>query len=143
MLVFLSTLFGLLSSAIPLILKYFIAIKTQNHSLANLDSKVNLFNKLQKYDNNLKFLHLLKYNGMTEALPAENSGFVYNLQMVIRPLITLFFCFLYVYIKYLCWKVVILHNPAAYTNLWTSDDAVMFSMIISFYFGSRIINYSI
>lgn len=137
MLVFFSSLIGLLTSLIPHIIKYLYLVKLQNYNLANVDSKFDLLKTLINTNQTNQIKKLLQCSN--EVLPVPNSNFE-KVNIIMRLLFAIIFCIIYVYIKYLLWTLLQKQSiENTYNKLWTNDDAVMFSMIISFYFGSKVV----
>lgn len=139
MLVFFSSLIGLLSSLIPFAIKIFYLYKTQNYNLANFESKFDLLKALIKNNSKTQFQKLLQYPNHESPYRVEQSNYIkYN--TIIRTIFAFLFLAIYVYIKYILWCSVKNESiKVIYQYLWTSDDAIMFSMIIGFYFGSKLI----
>ena len=82
------------------------------------------------------------YKHATELAKANKSSFVSALQASVRPVITYFFFVVFGLIKGLAVYVAIQEGDDAYQaiiNSWDEESKILFSTIISFWFGSRAI----
>jgi len=80
------------------------------------------------------------YKHATELAKANKSSFVSALQASVRPVITYFFFVVFGLIKGLAVYVAIQEGDNAYQailNSWDEESKILFSTIISFWFGQR------
>ena len=80
------------------------------------------------------------YKHASELAKANKSSFVSALQASVRPVITYFFFVVFGLIKGLAVYVAIQEGDDAYQaiiNSWDEESKILFSTIISFWFGQR------
>ena len=80
------------------------------------------------------------YKHASELAKANKSSFVSALQASVRPVITYFFFIVFGFIKGLAVYVAVQEGDDAYQaiiNSWDEESKILFSTIISFWFGGR------
>jgi len=140
------SLLGFGTSFLPSILSFFEQGQKNRHQLKLLDAQAKHAEVLSK----LKVEELDAqadvseaeniYKHATELAKANKSSFVSALQASVRPVITYFFFVVFGLIKGLAVYVAIQEGDDAYQaiiNSWDEESKILFSTIISFWFGQR------
>ena len=141
MIAILGSLLGFFSSSIPSIFKYLQDKADKAHELQLMQLQMQYAS--MQLQQQLQAVEL-------QAQIAQDSGLykTYNtgitwvdaLNGTVRPVLSYAFFLLYALIKYMQFYALepSLSTLAAHTDvLWTQNDSVIFSSIVSFYFGSR------
>lgn len=126
---------GFLSSAIPAAFKILQDSRDKEHELLLIDKQIEQL-KFQGAQQ-LQIAEVQYESTEAEAIyKTYNSGvtWVDALNGTVRPVLAYAFFGLYAFLKYCYYK------QGATGILWTEDDMVIFSAIISYYFGSRCFN---
>lgn len=139
MITILSTLLGFFSSLLPQGLKVYQDIKDKQHEIRLLELQMEA--QLKMHDQRLEEIAIEQdASSQTAMYKTFYSGtpWVDALNGLIRPVLTLSFFALYVYIKYQQYNYVSGADfQTVYSVLWGVEDQALFSSIIAFYFGNR------
>jgi len=131
MLTLLSSLLGLFSSALPDLLKYFQDKQDKAHELdvMKLQMEMQAAGASQRLDEINANADIAETTALYKTY-TTGVHWVDALNGTVRPVIAYSFFILYAFVKYN-------QITAMPWQLWTEDDQIIFSGIISFYFGSR------
>ncbi len=141
MIAILGSLLGFFSSSIPSIFKYFQDKSDKSHELQLMQLQMQYAG--MQIQQQLQAVELQAQVAQDEGLyKTYNTGisWVDALNGTVRPVLSYAFFLLYALIKYMQFDALedSMSNLAAHTDvLWTQNDSVVFSSIVSFYFGSR------
>lgn len=141
MIAILGSLLGFFSSSLPNIFKYFQDKSDKAHELQMMQLQMQFAS--QQLNQQLQAIEMQGQIAQTEGLyKTYNTGinWVDALNGTVRPVLSYAFFLLYAGIKYMQFDALedSMANLAAHTDvLWTQNDSVVFSSIVSFYFGSR------
>jgi hypothetical protein len=153
MLALLGTIFGLLGSFFPELLKFFKAKEDHRHELEVLKVQAEM----------AKSEHVYKLEEINAQADISETAALYKFAEVkpsgvpwidaiinfysgtVRPTITYVFMAAYCLVKYGQYKVAISVGSDAWSTvvqLWNGEDMAIFSAILAFWFGSRMLKYS-
>lgn len=141
MIAILGSLLGFFSSSIPSIFKYFQDKADKAHELQMMQLQMQYAG--MQIQQQLQAVELQAQVAQDAGLyKTYNTGinWVDALNGTVRPVLSYAFFLLYALIKYMQFDALedSMANLAAHTDvLWTQNDSVVFSSIVSFYFGSR------
>jgi|TARA_R110000796_G_scaffold101872_1_gene210658 hypothetical protein len=140
------SLLGFGTSFLPSILGFFEKGQSNKHDLRMLEAKAKYADTLSK----LKVQELDAkadveesrsiYLHASEVAKNNKSSFISALQASVRPVITYFFFILFGTIKGLAVYVAVKEGDdvsQAILNSWDQETAILFSTVISFWFGGR------
>ena len=140
------SLLGFGTSFLPSILGFFEKGQSNKHDLRMLEAKAKYADTLRK----LKVQELDAkadveesrsiYLHASEVAKNNKSSFISALQASVRPVITYFFFILFGTIKGLAVYVAVKEGDdvsQAILNSWDQETAILFSTVISFWFGGR------
>ena len=140
------SLLGFGTSFLPSILGFFEKGQSNKHDLRMLEAKAkyaDTLSKLKVHELDAKadveesrsiYLHA------SEVAKNNKSSFISALQASVRPVITYFFFILFGTIKGLAVYVAVKEGDdvsQAILNSWDQETAILFSTVISFWFGGR------
>jgi|TARA_R110000765_G_scaffold90180_1_gene171749 hypothetical protein len=150
MLSLLGSALGFGTSFLPSILGFFEKGQSNKHELKMLEARAKYADTLSK----LKVKELDAeadiqetrsiYEHASEISKNNKSTFISSLQASVRPVITYFFFTLFAFIKGLGVYVAIQEGTdvsQAVLNSWDQETAILFSTVISFWFGGRAMKY--
>lgn len=154
MLTVISTLLGLLGSFFPELLKFFKAKEDHKHELAVLNVQAEMAKSEHAY--RLEEINAQADISETAALyksaEIKPSGVPWidatiNLYSgTVRPTITYIFMLAYCLVKFGQYKVAVGSGANAWSTvvqLWNSEDMAIFATILAFWFGSRMMKYTL
>ena len=140
------SLLGFGTSFLPSILGFFEKGQSNKHDLRMLEAKAKYADTLSK----LKVQELDAkadveearsiYMHASEIAKNNKSSFISALQASVRPVITYFFFILFATIKGLAVYVAVREGDdvsQAILNSWDQETAILFSTVVSFWFGGR------
>jgi len=140
------SLLGFGTSFLPSILGFFEKGQSNKHDLRMLEAKAKYADTLSK----LKVQELDAkadveearsiYLHASEVAKNNKSSFISALQASVRPVITYFFFILFATIKGLAVYVAVREGDdvsQAILNSWDQETAILFSTVVSFWFGGR------
>lgn len=154
MLALFGTILGLLGSLAPEILKFFNNKEDHKHerevlSLQMEASKLQHVGKMQEIEANADIQETLSIQSSAKQVITGSrilDGIVSLYNGSVRPTITYGFFVLYAAVK---WGVYVSYTQAGYDwtqaiqTIWGQEDFAVFSTVISFWFGSRFLKYSL
>lgn len=140
MITLLASLAGFISSLIPEIMKYFVDKNDKNHELRILEYQLKI--QESKMNNHLEEIIAVQNANEAQAIyKTYKTGisWVDALNGTVRPVLAYAFFFIYVFIKFLQYKLIMSVSEISdiVEILWSIDDQAIFAGIISFYFGQR------
>lgn len=147
MIAFLGALLGFAGSLMPEIMKIFQDRRDKGHEVILMEKQAQLGAQLREYDAKImdtqaeaSFL-IQEQDRIANQVKNDKTGiwWVDASNAMVRPVIAYGFFALYSFIKIytlfqMDLKAIVQGTP---WNIWTDEDAMIFSAIISFYFGSR------
>lgn len=152
MITLLGALLGFVGSIFPELIKWLNKKEDNKHELALTDKQIEMQKLLgtQKMEEINVQADIEEFKALHQAPATSGIRWVDGLSGSVRPIITYLFFIAYALVKYaqyelltspemLPWlgKAVTMDWKAALVQLWTEEDAVLFSTIMAFWFGSR------
>lgn len=147
MLTLLGSIIGFLSSILPQILKTWQSKQDQKQELAIMDRQIE--NQKLLHDQKMQAINLNADISQNQAIYSHDSNlkgsnWIESLRASIRPIITYCFFLLFSFVKIgaLYWLIFIneVQASVAIQEIWDEETQILFSAVISFWFGSRSIN---
>jgi hypothetical protein len=134
MIAILGSVLGFFSSSIPSIFKYFQDKADKAHELQLLQMQME-YSKLQGSQNLQEIELQSQVSADTALYKTYQTGvtWVDALNGTVRPVLSYAFFLLYAVVKYMEYT----KSGSNFSELWTNNDSIIFSSVISFYFGSR------
>jgi len=144
MLALLSPLFGILGSLLPSIVRIFERKQEIQYELQLTQIKLEAAAKeadLQYHVEEIKADSQLRQSALDHDKSLDGGKFINALRASIRPVITYSFFILFVAVKWAAAYVMIKQGqdiPTMLDAVWDPDTMSLFSTIIAFWFGSRV-----
>lgn len=144
MLALLSPLFGILGSLLPSVVRIFERKQEIKYELELTKIKIEAAERQADLQFNVEMVKAdsqLRQSALDHDKSLDGGKFINALRASIRPVITYSFFALFVLIKVsAAWVMIDTGQsvPAMLTAVWDAETAALFSVIISFWFGSRV-----
>jgi hypothetical protein len=140
MIALLGTLLGFGTSIVPEVLGYFKQNQANKQEMAMLEAKAKYAAQLS----DLKIKELDAQAEIAETAVLDSGSFVNALRGSVRPVITYLFFALFAAIKGAMVYAMIVHQnidwSTALANAWDDETAAIFSAIMAFWFGNRLMS---
>ena len=144
MLALLSPLFGILGSLLPSVVRIFERKQEIKYELDLTKIKIEAAERQADLQFNVEMVKAdsqLRQSALDHGKYRDGGKFINALRASIRPVITYSFFLLFVVIKVsAAWVMIDTGQsvPVMLTAVWDAETAALFSVIISFWFGSRV-----
>lgn len=144
MLALLAPLFGILGSLLPSIVRIFERKQELKYEIALTQIKLEAAERsadLQYHVEEIKADSELRQSALDHDKSIDGGKFLNALRASIRPVVTYSFFFLFVAVKWAAAYVMIKQGqdiPTMLDAVWDPDTMSLFSTIIAFWFGSRV-----